>query len=59
MCREVEKLAMGERMQERIETTLSALRSVIEEFSVSVDDAMRILKISEEDKETYRKLLNQ
>lgn len=50
---------MEERMQERIETTLSALRSVIEEFSVSVDDALRILKVPEADKETYRKLLNQ
>lgn len=57
MCRELEKLLMEERGQERTETTLSALRSVMEEFSVSVDDAMRILKVPETDKETYRKLL--
>lgn len=55
MCREVEKLVL----EERAENTLSALRSIIEEFSVSADDALRILKIPEADKETYRKLLNQ
>ena len=59
MCRELEKLLMEERGQERIETTFSALCSVMEEFSVSVDDAMRILKVPETDKETYRKLLDQ
>lgn len=59
MCREVEKIAMEERMEERIETTISALRSIIEEFAVSADDAMRILKVPEAEKGVYRKLLNQ
>lgn len=55
MCKEVEKLVL----EERTENTLSALRSIIEEFSVSADDALRILKVPEADKETYRKLLSQ
>lgn len=63
MCREVEKIAMEERQQGRAEAwterTISAIRAMMDEFSVSVDDAMRVLKVPEADKETYRKLLNQ
>lgn len=63
MCREVEKIAMEERQQGqaegRAETTISAIRAMMAEFSVSVDDAMRILKVPETDKEIYRRLLNQ
>ena len=62
MCREVEKLVMEEKrqslMEGREEGMLSAIRAVMEEFSVSLDDAMRILKISEAEKDTYRRLLN-
>lgn len=62
MCREVEKLVMEEKrqslMEGREEGMLSAIRAVMEELSVSLDDAMRILKISEAEKDTYRRLLN-
>lgn len=50
---------MEERMQGRAEAMVSAIRAVMAGFSVSVDDALRILKVPEADKETYRKLLNQ
>ncbi len=62
MCREVEKLVMEEKrqslMEGREEGMLSAIRAVMEELSVSLDDAMRILKIPEAEKDTYRGLLN-
>lgn len=62
MCREVEKLVMEEKrqslMEGREEGMLSAIRAVMEELSVSLDDAMRILKIPETEKNTYRELLN-
>ena len=62
MCREVEKLVMEEKrqslMEGREEGILSAIRAVMEELSVSLDDAMRILKIPEAEKNTYRGLLN-
>ena len=62
MCREVEKLVMEEKrqslMEGREEGMLSAIRAVMEELSVSLDDAMRILKMSEAEKDTYRRLLN-
>ena len=62
MCREVEKLVMEEKrqslMEGREEGMLSAIRAVMEELSVSLDDAMRILKIPEAEKNTYRELLN-
>lgn len=67
MCREVEKLAMEERQQgraegraeARMETMLSVIRSLMERQSISADDAMQMLQVPEEEKETYRKLLNQ
>lgn len=70
MCREVEKLVMEEKKQSlmegraegraegQAEGTRSAIRAIMEEFSVSLEDAMRILKIPEAEKNTYRELLN-
>ena len=70
MCREVEKLVMEEKKQSlmegraegraegQAEGTRSAIRAIKEEFSVSLEDAMRILKIPEAEKNTYRELLN-
>ena len=70
MCREVEKLVMEEKKQSlmegraegraegQAEGTRSAIRAIMEEFSVSLEDAMRILKIPEAEMNTYRELLN-
>lgn len=70
MCREVEKLVMEEKKQSlmegrkegraegQAEGTRSAICAIMEEFSVSLEDAMRILKIPEAEKNTYRELLN-
>lgn len=65
MCREVEKLAMEERMQgraegraeARTETMLFAIHALMERQSIPVDDAMQILQVPEEEQQIYRKLL--
>lgn len=61
MCREVEKLAMEERLQGReegqAEGLATAIRALMASQSISLDDAMRYLNIPEADKEKYRKLL--
>lgn len=71
MCREVEKLLMAERAQSRaegfaegyaegrLEGKMSNIRAVMENLSVSVDDAMKLLKTSESDRDIIRKLIEQ
>lgn len=83
MCREVEKLAMEERLQGqaegmakglaegmekglakgmekgRSEGIITSIRALMKGQSISADDAMQMLQVPEEDKETYRRLLNQ
>lgn len=59
MCREVEKLAMEERQQGRAEGIISSIRALMKGQSISADDAMKMLEVPDEEKETYRKLLNQ
>lgn len=63
MCREVEKLAMEERMQGHAEGLtegiITSIRALMKGQSISADDAMQMLQVPEADKEAYRKLLSQ
>ena len=63
MCREVEKLVMAERdegrAEGRLEEKIGAVRAIMESLSVSVDDAMKLLKTPESDKDVIRKIIEQ
>ena len=63
MCREVEKLVMAERdegrAEGRLEEKIGAVRALMESLSVSVDEAMKLLKTPESDKDIIRKLIAQ
>ena len=59
MCREVEKLAMEERLQGRTETAIPALRVMMTELSLTLEEAMCRINIPEEDKDTYRNFFKQ
>ena len=63
MCREVEKLVMAERnegrAEGRLEEKIGAIRAIMENLSVSVDDAMKLLKTPESDRDVIRKLIEQ
>lgn len=63
MCREVEKLVMAERSKSRAEGRLEGkignIRAIMENLSVSVDDAMELLKTPETDRDIIRPLIEQ
>lgn len=71
MCREVEKLVMAERAKSRaegfaegyaegrLEGKIGNIRAIMENLSVSVDEAMKLLKTPESDKDIIRKLIAQ
>ena len=71
MCREVEKLVKAERdegraegrvegrAEGRLEEKIGAVRALMENLSVSVDEAMKLLKTPESDKDIIRKLIAQ
>mgnify|MGYP006982732557 FL=1 len=63
MCREVEKIAMAERnegrAEGRLEEKIGAVRALMESLSISVDEAMKLLKTPESDKDVIRKLIAQ
>lgn len=71
MCREVEKLVMAERAKSRaegfaegyaegrLEGKIGNIRAIMESLSVSVDDAMKLLKTPESDKDVIRKFIAQ
>ena len=63
MCREFEKLVMAERnegrAEGRLEEKISAIRAIMESWSISVDDAMRLLKTPESDMDIVRDLIKQ
>lgn len=55
MCREVEKLVK----ESRLENQLDSVRAIMDSLSVSVDEAMKLLKTPESDRDVIRKLINQ
>ena len=59
MCREVEKIAMAERNEGRLEEKIKSVRAIMESVSISVDEAMKLLKTPESDKDIIRKLIAQ
>ena len=59
MCREVEKIAMAERNEGRLEEKINSVRAIMESLSISVDEATKLLKTSESDKDIIRKLIAQ
>lgn len=59
MCREVEKIAMAERNKGRLEEKINSVRAIMESLSISVDEAMKLLKTPESDKDIIRKLIAQ
>ena len=59
MCREVEKLVMAYRNEGRLEEKINSVRAIMESLSISVDDAMRLLKTPESDKDIIRDLIKQ
>ena len=75
MCREVEKLVMAERVKSRaegfaegyaegraegrLERKIGNIRAIMENLSVSVDDAMKLLKTPESDRDIIRSLIEQ
>ena len=59
MCREVEKIAMAERNEGRLEDKIISVRAILESLSISVDEAMKLLKTPESDKDIIRKLIAQ
>ena len=59
MCREVEKIAMAERIEGRLEEKINSVRAIMESLSISVDEAMKLLKTPESDKDIIRKLIAQ
>jgi len=75
MCREIEKLVMAERSKSRaegfaegyaeglaegrLEGKIGNIRAIMENLSVSVDEAMKLLKTPESDKDIIRKLIAQ
>lgn len=59
MCREVEKIAMAERNEDRLEEKINSVRAIMESLSISVDEAMKLLKTPESDKDIIRKLIAQ
>ena len=58
MCREVEKLVMAERNEGRLRK-INSVRAIMESLSISVDEAMKLLKTPESDKDIIRKLIAQ
>ena len=59
MCREVEKLVMAERSEGRLEEKINSVRAIMESLSISVDEAMKLLKTPESDQDVIRKLIAQ
>ena len=59
MCREVEKIAMAERNEGRLEDKINSVRAIMESLSISVDEATKLLKTPESDKDIIRKLIAQ
>ena len=59
MCREVEKIAMAERNKGRLEEKINSVRAIMESLSISVDEATKLLKTPESDKDIIRKLIAQ
>ena len=59
MCREVEKLVMAERNEGRLEDKIKSVRAIMESLSISVDEAMKLLKTPESDQDVIRKLIAQ
>ena len=59
MCREVEKLVMTERNEGRLEEKINSVRAIMESLSISVDEAMKLLKTPESDQDVIRKLIAQ
>ena len=59
MCREVEKIAMAERNEGRLEEKINSVRAIMESLSISVDEATMLLKTPESDKDIIRKLIAQ
>lgn len=59
MCREVEKIALAERNEGRMEERISAIRALMESLSISVDEAMKLLKTPEGERSELRKRIVQ
>lgn len=59
MCREVEKIAMAERNEGRLEEKINSVRAIMESLSIFVDEATKLLKTPESDKDIIRKLIAQ
>lgn len=50
MCKAVEELAKGWADESRIDTLYKNIRSIIKNMKCTVDQAMKILEISDEDR---------
>ena len=59
MCREVEKLVIAERNEGRLEGKNNSVRAIMESLSVSVDEAMKLLKTPESGRDIIRSLIEQ
>ena len=57
MCREVEKIAIAERNEGRIEANAKAVRKIMAKMSFSVAEAMQFLELPESEKDAILKLL--
>ncbi len=59
MCSEVEKLVIAERNEGRLEEKNNSVRAIMESLSVSVDEAMKLLKTPESGRDIIRSLIEQ
>ena len=59
MCREVEKLVIAERNEGRLEEKNNSVRAITESLSISVDEAMKLLKTPESGRDIIRSLIEQ
>ena len=59
MCREVEKIAMAERNEGRIEANVKAVQKIMAKMSFSVEEAMKFLELPDSEKDAVRKLIEQ
>ena len=45
------------RQESKLETLCSGVKNIMESFNVTVDDAMKVLKVSKEDQAILRKMI--
>lgn len=50
---------MAERNEGRLEEKINSVRAIMESLSISVDEAMKLLKTPESDQDVIRKLIAQ